>query len=112
MSGKRSRTKGHAFERKMVNILKEWWPNACTSRAESKNMDDKGVDICYTEPFSIQCKAVERLSPSVHKVLQAMPNDNNMNVVAWKKNNQGTVICMDLNDFLEIVSMLKREKVI
>lgn len=112
MSGKRSRTKGHAFERAIVNRLKEYWPHACTSRAESKNLDDKGVDICYTDPFSVQCKAVEKLSPGVHDILRSMPDDDNYNVVAWKRNNKGTVICMELDDFMEIVQMLKKEKVI
>lgn len=112
MSGKRSRTKGHAFERDMVNTLKEYWPEACTSRAESKNLDDKGVDICYTAPFSFQCKAVERLSPGVHEVLKSMPDDTNYNAVLWKRNNKGTVVSMDLGDFLELIQAMRKEKVI
>ena len=87
------------------------WDQAVSSRSESKNKDDKGIDICYTDPFNIQCKAIETLG-SAHKVLAAMPQDSNYNVVFHKKNRQGVVVSMTMEDFLEIVQMLKSNKII
>lgn len=109
MSGKSSRTKGHQFERDMVNRLKKFWPSVLTSRSESKRLDDKGVDLAYTDPFSFQCKAQERLTTGLHDVLASMPNDTNYNVVLWKRNRKGVVVAMTLEDFEEILQILQKE---
>ena len=60
----RNRTAGHNYERQIVKELKERGYSAVTSRAESRNMDNRGVDI-FTDlnnlegkelPVHIQCK--------------------------------------------------------
>lgn len=52
-----NRDKGHRFERLVVNNLKEiGFEFAKTSRAESKTMDDSGIDIVNV-PMNIQTKA-------------------------------------------------------
>lgn len=53
-----NRTAGHNYERLCVKRLKELgFDDAVTSRAESRNMDNKGVDIFGSSlPFHIQCK--------------------------------------------------------
>jgi len=111
--GKSARTKGAAYERKIVRELRDFllFPDAVTSRSESKRTDDAGVDIMYTDPFSIQCKAVEKLG-NIHKILNAMPNDSNYNVVFHKRNNQGEVVSMMKDDFYEILSMLIRNQIL
>lgn len=107
-----ARKKGHAYELDIIQWCKEiGWEEAVSSRSESKRTDDKGVDICYTNPFNIQCKAVENLG-SVHKVLAAMPKDENYNVVMHKRNRQGTIVSMTLADFTELVTMLKQNRII
>jgi len=107
MSKINARKKGHAFELQIIKWCKEQgWEEAVSSRSESKRLDDKGVDICYTKPFNFQCKAVENLG-SIHKVLSAMPDDTNYNVVLHKRNRQGTIVAMTLEDFTEIINMIK-----
>jgi len=108
-----ARNKGHAYERKIVNELKEYllFVNALSSRSESKNLDDKGVDIAYTDPFYIQCKAVEKLG-NIHKVLSKMPNEDKYNVVFHKRNNQGETVTMWKDDFYELIGMLIRNDII
>lgn len=55
--GKRSRVAGHSYERQIVKELKELgFKNAVSSRSESKNLDDKGVDVANTPGYSVQCK--------------------------------------------------------
>ena len=75
-----ARNKGHAYERKIVNELKEYllFVNALSSRSESKNLDDKGVDIAYTDPFYIQCKAVEKLGNITRFFLRCLMKINIM----------------------------------
>lgn len=112
MSRINARNKGNAFERDMAEWFRTLgWERCVTSRAESKNKDDQGIDLCYTEPFNIQLKAVENMG-SAHKVLADMPNDSFYNVVFHKKNRQGVVVSMDLDDFREILMMLKANKII
>lgn len=75
----------------------------------NKKLDDMGVDLVGTSPFNVQCKAVEH-SLNTHSVLQRMPQDENMNVIMHKRNHMGTVVSMDLEDFLELVHMLKQSQ--
>lgn len=72
----------------------------------NKKLDDAGVDLVGTEPFNIQCKAVES-SINVHRIIERMPVDANYNVVFHKRNHMGTVVSMDMEDFMELVGMLK-----
>lgn len=107
-----ARKKGHAFELQIRDVFKELgWDKAVSSRSESKNKDDQGIDLCFTDPFSVQCKAVENLG-SLHKILAAMPNDSNYNVVFHKRSRQGVIVAMTMDDFKEIIQMLKSNKVI
>lgn len=107
MSKINSRAKGHAFERQIINLLKELgWTQACSSRSESKRTDDAGIDICFSYPLQIQCKAVEALG-SAHATLDRMPKvDGVYNVVFHKKNRQGTTVSMSQNDFFTILKLL------
>jgi len=93
-----SRAKGHAYERQIINRLKELGYEAVSSRAESKNMDDKGVDIIDNTDFYIQCKAVEKLKPSLHDILKRMPTEK-IPVVFHKRNNKGTIVALSLEHF-------------
>ena len=49
------RTKGHNLEREDVKILKEFFPNAMTTRNGSTYMDNCGIDIMNI-PIAWQCK--------------------------------------------------------
>ena len=93
-----SRAKGHAYELQIVNRLKELGYDAVTSRSESKRMDDLGVDIIDNTDFYIQCKAVEKLKPSLHDILARMPTDK-VPVVYHKRNNKGSIVSLKQEDF-------------
>jgi hypothetical protein len=53
----RNREKGHRFERKTRKLLSFVFPEIKTSRNESKELDNKGVDFTKTDPFNFQCKS-------------------------------------------------------
>jgi len=63
MSGTRNKTAGSNWERKIVNELKEiGFKSVVTSRAESRNLDNKKVDVFCTEnefPYYIQAKCYQ-----------------------------------------------------
>src|SRR6056297_2316203 len=61
----RNRTAGHNYERKIRNELSEFYPDVVTARSESRNKDNKGIDIFDLSedmPFDIQCKVSKGLS--------------------------------------------------
>ena len=113
MAGKiNARKKGATYELQIRDWFKELgWKDAVSSRSESKNMDDKGVDLCYTAPFAVQAKAVEKLG-SIHDILAKMPNDSNYNLVFHKKNRKGTIVAITIEDFKEILQMLITNQII
>jgi len=108
MSGSKSRRKGHKYEIDVKNEMIELGYKRClTSRYESRSKDDAKIDLCYTDPFSIQCKHVERLG-SLHNILDEMPDDDNINLVFHKRNRKGDIVAMKKEDFYKIVRLLKK----
>lgn len=106
------RNKGHSYERKIRKEMIELGYESCeTSRYESKKKDDQKVDLCNTDPFNIQCKAVER-GLNYFDVLNSMPNDTNHNVIFHKKNRKGELVVMRKEDFYEIIEALKANSII
>ena len=106
-----ARRAGHAYERDLVNQFKELGFNAHTSRYANRMLDDAGVDLVGTDPFSIQAKRWKS-APSYHEVLAKMPKDSNYNVIFHKRPNKGEVVVMEKADFMELVEMLINEGVI
>lgn len=101
-----ARAKGHTYERDVARKFREaGFPDCVTSRLESKRMDDLGVDLCYTAPWLVQCKAVEKLGP-VHDLLQRMPSGG-MPVIFHKRSRKGTVVSMREEDFWRVVALIR-----
>lgn len=71
--GKRNRLNGHNFERLIRKLwIAAGWVHALTSRSESKNADDQGLDLVHTAPFGVQCKYA-KVRPNYIEVLSNMP---------------------------------------
>lgn len=67
-SGSYSKNKGSSYERQIVKELKEISgnENLCTSRSDSKKLDDMKIDISDIDnalPFYVQCKKTQNLPP-------------------------------------------------
>jgi hypothetical protein len=106
-----ARQKGKQFELDIIKWFNSRGYNSVSSRSESKRTDDAGVDLCYTKPFNVQCKAVEKLG-SIHDIIKGMPNDTNYNLVFHKKNRKGVMVTMSMEDFGEILDMLITNQII
>lgn len=98
-----SRSKGRAFEQWIVNFLKELGYTGERNSYVNKKADDVDkIDIASDFPFSIQAKAVERLSPSPHAILKTMGGDK-PKCLWWKRNQKGIVVVMDLDTFINLI---------
>ena len=108
-AGKSARQKGHSYELYVLGKHKELgFDKAFTSRNESKRMDDAGVDLVGL-PYDVQCKAVERLAPSLHEILASMPDDK-IRAVWHKRNRKGTIVALREEDWLKILEFLVKKK--
>lgn len=112
MSGKTSRTKGHDFERKIAQEMRDLqFENCETSRYANRKLDDACVDLTCTSPFSIQCKAYKN-QPNFRTELDKMPDDENYNLIFHKQPYKKDIVVLYKEDFYEIIKMLKAERVI
>lgn len=85
--GKRNRRRGHSYETKIVRELKEITKDdaLCTSRSESKRLDDKKIDIADPNnvlPFYCQMKATQQM-PQVKKLFEEVGLKDKPYVIFW-----------------------------
>lgn len=85
--GIRNRKRGHAYETKIVKELKEITgdEDLCTSRSESKKLDDMKIDIAdpnNTLPFYCQLKATQA-TPAIKKLNSEVGKTDKPLVIFW-----------------------------
>lgn len=85
--GSRNRRRGHSYETKIVKELKEITgdESLCTSRSESKNLDDKKIDIADPNnilPFYCQMKATQA-TPQIKKLNDEVGLKDKPLVIFW-----------------------------
>jgi len=102
MSGKRSRTKGHNYERAIRKEMIELGYKDCqTARYASREADNNGIDLVNTGQYNIQCKAVEK-GLNYLETLAAMPQDEKINVIFHKRKRKEIAI-MTKEDFYKLI---------
>ena len=85
--GKRNRQRGHSYELKIIKELKEITKNEnlCSSRSESKKLDDAKIDISDPDkvlPFYCQIKATQSI-PQVKKINEEVGLKDLPLVIFW-----------------------------
>lgn len=85
--GSKNRRRGHSYETKIVKELKEITRDGelCTSRSESKKLDDKKIDIADPNdvlPFYCQLKATQA-TPQIKKLNKEVGLKDKPLVIFW-----------------------------
>lgn len=104
-----SRKKGNDYERKLAKEFRElWYEKCCTSRAESKIMDDAWVDLMFTDQRYVQAKCYKKFSwAKIIQTLKQMPNHKwKINTVFLKITNKGEMVCMSKKDFYRLIKKI------
>lgn len=105
-----SRAKGCRGEREVAELLRSYGYEARRGQQFSGSPDSPDV-VSSLEGFHIEVKRVEQFN--VYKALEQANEDKGEDekaIVFHKKNNKGWVICMDANDFLQLLdSKIKDE---
>jgi len=99
------RQRGHAFERKIVNELKEMGFHAETARYANRSLDDLKVDIVTDLPFNIQCKCHNTFKNPL-PVMEEMPKDNRINVVFQKVVSKDEIVVLSKENFYKLLRTL------
>ena len=108
-TGVSARNKGNSYERKIAGEFRALgWLKTLTSRLASKLRDDEKVDLVGTDPFNIQCKAVESAIKHA-ELLEEMPKDGNINVIFHKRNRKELVILFK-KDFYKLIIGMGKDK--
>lgn len=84
---KRNRRRGNTYELKIVNELKTITGNSnlCTSRLESKRLDDQKIDVCDPDNvlgFYLQIKCTQAVPP-IKKINNEVGKKDKPLVVMW-----------------------------
>lgn len=96
------REKGKRFELKVAR----WWQqrhggDVRRSKTVNRDLDNAGVDLVGTDPFLIQCKAVEK-NLDYLPILERMPANEGIRCVIHKRNNTRPIVAMYLDEWLDL----------
>jgi hypothetical protein len=123
-NGKRNRNAGFSWEREIAATLREiGFPNAVTSRSESRSRDDQKVDIINKDeakngrlPYNIQAKCAKG-HLKYAALLSELPNDPGIiNTIFHKQTTKnaggrfmetGRFVILNMDDFLLMVKELE-----
>lgn len=98
--GRYARNKGHSFERKVAEAFRRIFPGSAR-KLEYHESDCTGVDLRGTGPFRIQCKRNVKYAP-IGKIEEIQ--ENGIKALVTQGDRKKPVICLYLDDFLEILS--------
>lgn len=105
-TGSYSKNKGSNYERKIVNELKELTGDTelCTSRSESKRLDDAKIDIADPNnilDFYVQCKSTQS-NPSVKKLNSEVGRKDKPLAIFWNAQEKREVNCVSVGEYVII----------
>ena len=116
--GKLNRARGQNYERKLVNELKEITrnENLCTSRSESKKLDNAKIDIADPDSvlcFYVQAKATQA-TPPIKKINDEVGLKDKPLVIFWnaqearetKQISKGEYCILPKSFFYELIKPL------
>lgn len=123
MSGNRSRSAGHGWERELAQIFRDiGYKDVITTRQGSRELDSLKIDLMNSQmskegrlPFNIQAKCVKNHLPYL-KVISELPKEEGiMNVICHKStkkvNNrfieQDRFAILYLDDFFKLIKKLR-----
>lgn len=110
---KGNKGRGNRYELECRKLFRDLGFKECeTSRYASRKLDDAKVDLTDTGPFNVQCKHYEKTRVKYWEVLEEMPDDHKYNVIFHKLKGRRQYVILTKDDFVEILEMLIKNKII
>jgi hypothetical protein len=100
--GKSQRVKGHSFERRTANLLKQFDPTA----KRKLEYQEGSVDIETQLPFAIQCKCQKQ--PSIFNAIEEAKLGKKKSNKLWalaiiKRDREEPIYAMPESDFIDLL---------
>ena len=112
--GKAQRDKGKRFERKASQLLKPIFPQV--QRNAGTQSREGGCDLVHTDPFNFEVKSGKSIvSVMIQKFLdqvQKEGQENNYNCVIAFPDRKTPYALLPLDDFIEILNIMREERLI
>jgi len=116
-----AKSKGRNFEKALVEILYEEFPDLEEGDVEWRSMGSAGIDLILSPkarklfPISVEAKNT-KIKPGPAAMEQAKANiyDDTIAVVAWKpprKNIKEGVAMLDFRDLARLIKLVRNEKI-
>lgn len=96
---KKSRRKGHGYEREIAQKLKDLFPEA-KRKLEYQASDCTGVDLSNTGRLKIQAKRHKKYT-SISKIKEI--EEEGIHLLVTKGDREPDIVCLYLDDFIEIL---------
>lgn len=101
--GKKSRTKGHAFERQVAAAFRAVFPGA-RRQLEYHEDDCRGVDLADTGRYKVQCKRFKDYAPlSRIEEVQCDELLGDVPVLVTAGDRRRALACLPLEEFLDLL---------
>lgn len=108
-NGRRSRTKGHSFERWVANQLRVVFPNA-RRHLEYHSADANGVDIINTGFLRIQCKKLKKYAQiKMIEEIKVDPLDYFIPILITAADGKPPMVVMSFEYFMNALIRLRRD---
>lgn len=102
MSGKRSRTKGHSFEREIAKAFREAGFKDAKRKLEYQAEEAIGIDLDGTGQFQVQCKRKKAYSP-ITAIFEIKRKPEKVPVLITKPDRGEAMAVLPLDDFLTLI---------
>lgn len=100
--GRRSRRKGHQFEREMAIALRKIFPGA-RRQLEYHSRDARGVDLQETGPYRIQCKKLQKYAP-IERIFEVQYDcREEVPVLITAGDSRPPMVVLPLTEFLRLL---------
>lgn len=99
--GKKSRDKGHNYEREIAKRLRPLFPQA-QRHLEYQQGEANGVDLANTGNLSIQCKRFKNYA-SITRIFEVQEVSGKIPVLVTKGDRLPDMVVLSLDDFLAIL---------
>lgn len=103
---KKSRVKGHSFEREVANLLRPIFPEA-RRKLEYQWQTASGVDLDNTGIYKIQCKRSRSTIP-IRKIKEI--KEDGVHVLISKKDHEEIMATLYFTDFLKLIELAKQSE--
>jgi hypothetical protein len=108
--GKRSRTKGHDFEREVAQAFRPVYPEA-RRQLEYNEADCNGVDLAHTGPYRVQCKRMKKyVNPSVIEEVKLRDAKAEIPVLVTRADKKPALAVIPLDALIGLITIAERQR--